>query len=330
LPAEREHLPEIAVVISCHSTERLHLIDAAVRSAQLQTLSPAQVVVVVDHNPVLARRLVGRWPGVTVVENDRARGASDTRNTGASTATTEYVAFLDDDVCAQPEWLGHLAGAVGPAGVVGAGGRVVPDWTAPPWWFPEEFNWVVGATYSADQHHTVVRNVWAENMIVRTDDFRAVGGFRTSYGKVGDRSRPEDTDLCIRMSASGGHWIHVPEAVVVHHVPPTRATYRFFLRRCVDEGRGKAELAAILPRSSPVLTAERHYVRHTLPRGFATHLARGARRRRPDELVRAVNLVVGLWATVFGYAEQRLRGRGTILRDGSIAPPGIAEPVEAA
>ncbi len=304
-------MPEIAVVISCHSSDRLHLIDAAVRSAQRQTLSPAQIVVVVDHHPALARRLAGRWPGVTVVENDRARGASGTRNTGASSATTEYVAFLDDDVCAQPQWLAQLVGAFGPAGVVGAGGRVLPDWIAPPWWFPEEFNWVVGATYTDDQHHTVVRNVWAENMIVRVEDFRAVGGFRTGFGKLGDLSRPEDTDLCIRMAAArGGHWVHVPDAVVVHHVPRTRSTYRFFLRRCVDEGRGKADLAAILPRSSPVLTTERSYVRRTLPRAFATYLACGARQRRPGEVVRSVNLAVGLSATVLGYAGQRLRGPG--------------------
>ena len=61
-------------------------------------------------------------------------------------------------------------------------------------------------------------------MAVRRAVFEKVGGFRVDFGKVGDVSRPEDTDLCIRMSTeTGGRWIFVPEAVVDHDVEAERA-----------------------------------------------------------------------------------------------------------
>jgi hypothetical protein len=51
-------------------------------------------------------------------------------------------------------------------------------------------------------------------MAVRTDFFRAVGGFRSDFGKVSARSSPEDTGLCIRIAASvaGARLVYTPDA----------------------------------------------------------------------------------------------------------------------
>ena len=46
-----------------------------------------------------------------------------------------------------------------------------------------------------------IRNVWSASMVVRRETFMAVGGFRTGFGKLGGQNRPEDTELCLRMSA---------------------------------------------------------------------------------------------------------------------------------
>jgi GT2 family glycosyltransferase len=79
-------------------------------------------------------------------------------------------------------------------------GRVEPIWAASrPHWFPPEFDWVVGASYRGmPQAVTPVRNAWSNNMAIRRTVFLAVGGFRDNFGKTGERSRPEDTDLCLR------------------------------------------------------------------------------------------------------------------------------------
>jgi len=151
-----------------------------------------------------------------------------------------------------------------------------------------------------------VRNGWAENMIVRRDEFAAVGGFRTGFGKLGAHSRPEDTDLCIRMQAGGGTWRFEPAAVVRHHVPAERSTFPFFLRRCWHEGRGKADLGRLLADRGTAGREEAAYVRQVLPRGFARHAGRAVRTGRPEHLARAAAIAAGLLAAAAGYAWQRV------------------------
>jgi len=320
-------LPSVSVVIACHTDKREKLLARAVHSVLEQRPKALEVIVVVDHNPSLLEnlqaRLSGGLPGasedpapsdaprVVVLPNRSRRGASGARNTGAAAAGGELVAFLDDDAAARPGWLAALVAALAHPGVIGAGGLVKADWASgQPGWFPGEFGWVVGATYDgAPTRLRPVRNGWAENMIVRRADFEAVDGFRAGFGKLGAHSRPEDTDLCIRMQTAGGRWLFQPAAVVTHHVPAERATTGFFLRRCWHEGRGKAELARLLPDPRAAHTEEGTYLRRVLPRGLARHLGRFLRTGRAHHLARATMLVAGLGATIAGYGWQRVVDR---------------------
>ena len=206
--------------------------------------SKAPVILAVDHNPVLSASLRMQLPDVRVVDNDSEfRGASGTRNAGAQAADTEFLAFLDDDEIAEPDWLATLMSAFVDPDVVGTGGRYLPEWDVRrPSWFPDELAWVVGGHHTGMPDSAArVRNVWSGNMAVRANIFDKVGGFRTDFGKVGARSRPEDTDLCIRMAAAvpGGYWMYLPEARIRHAVPVDRSSFAFYLRRCWAEGTGK-------------------------------------------------------------------------------------------
>ena len=294
--------PAATVVIACHTEDRLAALERAVASVRDQTLVPARTVVVVDHNPALYELLRTRLVGVELLENGSARGASGARNTGAAVATTPVVAFLDDDARAHPEWLEALLRPFDDPSVIGTGGQVDPDWLGPqPNWFPDEFGWVVGASYRGlPTTQARVRNVWGENMAVRKAVFDTVGGFRAGFGKTGDISRPEDTDLCLRMARAvpGGSWVHVPDAVVDHLVPPGRATFGFFLRRCLAEGRGKAEMAAHL--GDEPLESERQYLRRTLPAGVVRHLKRAEEHTSPWA---AAAIVAGVAAAGAGFVQ---------------------------
>jgi GT2 family glycosyltransferase len=202
-----------------------------------------------------------------VLENRFEQGASGTRNTGAWHTTTALVAFLDGDITAGPQWLGQLVAPFDDPSVVGTGGAIAAAWErSRPRWMPDELLWAVGASYTGMPTTTApVRNVWSASMAVRRERFAAVGGFREGFGKVGARNRPEDTDLCLRMSAGRGRWMYVPEAVVEHAVPAERSTFRFLLRRCYAEGRGKVQMARLL-QGNRSLGTERSYLTRTLPR----------------------------------------------------------------
>ena len=257
-----------SVVIACHTEERFGTLLSAIESARTQTPPPGQVIVAVDHNEALSTRLRADLENVEIVDHRGDPGASGTRNAGAALAHAPLLVFLDDDVQARAGWMAELLAPFDDRTVIGTGGMTKPAWQGPrPAWFPDEFGWVVGASHAGlPTSEAPVRNVWSENMAVRRDAFETVGGFRRGFGKLGRTSRPEDTDLCIRVGASspGDRWLYVPTAIVDHEVPRERATFAFFLRRCYWEGAGKVELSAHLGADRD-LDDERSYLLRTLP-----------------------------------------------------------------
>jgi glucosyl-dolichyl phosphate glucuronosyltransferase len=297
------HPSNATIVLATHDVARWPLLVAVVESILTEREQPGGVVISVDHNEELRDRVRATWPHVTTVANKYGRGASSARNTGAECADTPFIAFLDDDVRIREGWLSRLLDPFADPTVVGTGGGVVARWQAGrPGWFPEEFDWVVGASYRGmPTRRSIVRNVWSENMAVRAEAFHGVGGFRVGFGKIGDRSRPEDTDLCIRMSAhtAGAKWVYVPDAVTEHHVPVRRASLSFFIRRSFVEGRGKVEMSNLLGHQEK-LRNERDYLRRTLPAGISAGLSAAVRHGDPKGLLKSGAIVAGVLAAGAG------------------------------
>jgi glucosyl-dolichyl phosphate glucuronosyltransferase len=203
-PADAPARPKVSVIIAAFASERWNDLRAAVKSSQAQTLPGVETIVVIDHNPDLLDRAKHELEDVTVVANSGSQGASGARNSGVAVARGEMVAFLDDDAVASASWLAELMPHFADPRVAGVGGKLIPLWaTSRPRWFPDEFDWAVGASYRGmPEHATTVRNVWSGNMLLSRELFNAIGGFRADFGKVGNRSRPEDTDLCLRAAAA--------------------------------------------------------------------------------------------------------------------------------
>lgn len=296
----------VSVVLAAFDAARWDLLVAAVRSVQAEPGTAAMVVLAVDNNEPLFFRARRELPGVTVVHNTGPRGASAARNAGAAVATGELLAFLDDDAEALPGWLGRLLAPLDRPDVVGVGGGVVPNWLArAPRWFPMEFGWVVGASYTGlPEQGGVVRNVWSENMAVRAADFRRAGGFREGFGKVGHASRPEDTEFCVRLQSahSTSRWWYEPTAVVRHAVPAERSTVRFFLRRCLAEGRGKAALSALVGEEG--MSSEKAHLVRALPLGVVRGLRDGLSGDATG-LARSGMIVLGAAAAAVGLFQER-------------------------
>ncbi|MTD43047.1 glycosyltransferase [Conexibacter sp. W3-3-2] len=302
VPAYRD--PRFSVVIAAYTLDRWDDLQRAVASLRAQEPAPHEIIVAVDGNPELLERVRATLPDVIAVENDRHAGAGGARNAGSAVATGEVLAFIDDDVHVAPGWLAALHELFADPTVLGAGGPIRPDWaTARPAWFPPEFDWVVGCTFrGSPQEAATVRNLIAANMTMRRDRFEQLGGFRTGFGKVGTRSAPEETDLCIRAGQRwpDAQWRFEPTAAVWHAVPAGRTEPRYFLRRCWLEGTGKAALAAHVGSDAGTST-ERDYVARTLPSGVLGGVGEALRTRTVAPLGRSAMIVLGLAFTVAGY-----------------------------
>jgi glucosyl-dolichyl phosphate glucuronosyltransferase len=300
----------VSVVIPSHSLQRWPLLVAAVASVRAQHPRPVEVVVVIDHNESLLERAGEELTGVTVLPNRFARGVGGARNTGAFHTSTPLVALLDDDARARPGWLTSMLEPFADPSVVGTGAVAVAEWQCSrPRWFPDELLWTIGES-SVDLVLTEgeqIRNVWALAMAVRRSEFESVGGFRVEFAKVGRRSRPEDTDLCLRISrASGGRWVYVPKAVVDHVVPRERATMRYLMTRCYDEGRGKVHMGRHHPGAAS-LGPEWRYLRRTLPRAVGRGLLQTLRGQGLTGAARAVSVVGAVAAAALGGAVEAVR-----------------------
>ena len=315
----------VQIVITCFTEKRWSSILEAIHSAREQTYQ-SDVVVVVDHNEALLARLKSEsLPGVAVIPNKFARGASGARNTGGLAASGDLIAFLEDDAVAAPTWIEQLVKALARSpSAVGVGGQLVPAWqTARPPWFPAEFNWTVGGSYHSmpGSEPKRVRNVWSGNMLVKRLPFIKVDGFRVGFGKRGEFAEPEDTELCIRMTSqvSNGYWIFAPNALVWHIVPAERATWLYFMRRCWSEGKGKAALASSAGDGVRALTEEIRFVLLDIPRAIYQNVADSIRGDLAG-LSRAAAIFFGALSACVGFSamtvsrkarslKRRVRGR---------------------
>lgn len=299
------HPSDISVVVCVYTDDRWDDMVLAIDSLRQQHLKPLEIVMVVDHNPALLEKLRKHATDLTVVPNTDHQGLSGARNTGFRVSRGRKVAFLDDDARAEPDWLQRLDEMFSSDKVIGAGGHTDPDWVAGrPRWFPPSFDWTVGCSYTGlPTVASEVRNPIGCNMIMLRDVLEQVGGFRVGIGRVGTIPLGgEETEFAIRAAKAlpGKVFMYAPQARILHKVPASRGTLRYFLRRCYAEGLSKAIIARLVGRQSS-LASESAYATRVLPRQFFHHLASAVTELDPAGVLRAGAVVLGLLTTGLGY-----------------------------
>jgi GT2 family glycosyltransferase len=302
----------ISVIICAYTRDRWDKLNHAVASIHKQTHPAQEIIVVIDHNQELLQQARYELLDVRVIENTERRGLSGARNSGIAAASGTFIAFLDDDAIAEPDWLlymhtalsqGHRADPDGLA--LGVGSAVIPDWESqePPW-FPAEFYWVIGCSYRGMPHMSApIRNPIGASMCIRREVFQAVGGFRSEIGRVGTLPIGcEETELCIRACQHwpDRHFLYIPQINVSHHVPQKRVTWRYFRSRCYAEGISKAVIARFVGTKDS-LSSESAYTLRTLPTGVMRNLGFALLKGRFSYVLRALAIVVGLCITTAGY-----------------------------
>ncbi|WP_128379385.1 glycosyltransferase [Streptomyces cavernae] len=305
--------PTVSVVVCAYTLDRWEYLQAAIGSLLAQNHPADEIILVVDHCQALYERASAAMPEVRVVPSTGSCGLSGARNTGVALAHGDVVAFLDDDAAAEPDWTCRLLAPYDDPQVIGVGGRVLPQWsTRRPLWFPPEFDWVVGCSYSGLPERTApVRNFIGANMSFRRTELLAVGGFLDALSRVGIRGtfgKCDDTELCLRLAAGrpGVVLLYEPGAQVRHRVPESRTSWSYFRSRCYVEGLCKA-VVAWYRGSGPALASERAYLLSAVPQALARSLRRPG---QPGALRSAAALSAGVSAAGIGYLAGRVRPLG--------------------
>ncbi|MFZ7086932.1 glycosyltransferase family 2 protein [Curtobacterium sp. RRHDQ10] len=295
--------PAVSVVVCAYTQRRWGDLQDAVESVIAQSV-PAEVVVVIDHEPELLRMATERWadePVVSVIPNDGPQGLSGGRNTGMGAVSGSVVAFLDDDATAEPGWLARLVEPFVDDDVIAVGGTAVPVWPAgaKSSMYPPELLWIVGCSHKGlPETMTEVRNVIGCSMAFRLAPVLAAGGFDVDTGRVG--SVPlgcEETELCIRLRQQdpAARILIDPQAVVMHRVSADRATWSYVRSRGYHEGISKAILGRKLGRGD-ALSSETAYAKEVLPAALLrelTQIGRGGATRIAAIALMTVSTAIG-------------------------------------
>lgn len=208
-------------------------------------------VLVVDNNSpdqtrTVVETFISRNPEHFRYLFEGQQGKSYALNAGIHDARGEILAFVDDDVTVEPDWLYNLTSVLSDGEWAGSGGRILPPrgFSAPPWLAlqgPYNLGGVLCAQFDlGDTPGELKEPPYGTNMAFRKQVFERYGGFRTDLGpRPGSELRNEDTEFGRRVLAGGERLRYAPSAVVYHPVPEERVRKEFFLAWWFDFGRAQ-------------------------------------------------------------------------------------------
>ena len=211
--------PEVTVAMAVYG--RWDWVERALGALRDATPPVYEVVVVYSASPDgSGDRLAAEVDGITLLRNDTNEGFGRAINRAAQVAKGEHLCILNSDALVQDGWLPPLLAAMDDPAV----GVALPLYLS-----MEETVLEAGSTVGADgvtvpigrgcapdapevRFPRVVDFGSAACMVVRTEAFRAVGGFAEAYGL----GYYEDTELCFALRERGLRSVYVPGATVQH------------------------------------------------------------------------------------------------------------------
>jgi glycosyltransferase involved in cell wall biosynthesis len=211
---------EVSVVIPTYN--RSTLLREAVNSVLGQDSQSPFEIVVVDNNSqddtaAVVRSLMDAHPGRVRYVVEREQGNAHARNCGVKSATAGVIAFIDDDVTVESNWLTSLKQALDAREDLSfVGGKVLPQWNGPPpsWLTPEHWAPLALLDYGPDEliiSGKSPRGLLTANVAFRRTVFDEVGTFSPHLQRVKNFiGSMEDTEFLMRVCRSGKKGLYLP------------------------------------------------------------------------------------------------------------------------
>jgi glucosyl-dolichyl phosphate glucuronosyltransferase len=232
--------PEVSVVIPTYN--RSAMLRDTVNSVLQQDCRCTFEIVIVDNNSrddtkAVVDSLIAQHPGKLRYVLESKQGNAHARNCGVEAAKGAIIAFVDDDVTVERDWLQSAIDILNSRKDLSfVGGRVLPAWNGtPPSWVTEE-HWAPLALLDYGTEELPIsgmnpRGLLTANLAMRRTVFDEVGMFLPDLQRVKDRiGSMEDHEFLLRVCRSGKQGIYTPRMTAIAPVEVDRLTKSYHRR----------------------------------------------------------------------------------------------------
>lgn len=259
----RDTLSVYLSVIICTYNRSSLLEDSLISYLETEFFDdPSVELIVVDNNSTddtekVVRRFMSRNLCIRYVKEEN-QGLSYARNRGIEEAKGEVLAFVDDDVFFDKNWvsavLEEFKKGEAPCCI---GGKVVPHFENDmPGWIrrlPPDLRSLVYMYLGVPAEGDVENNFdypdhpFGVNMACRKSVFSEVGGFTVGLGRIGTNLLSgEETEFFYRVHRIGCGVKYVPRAKILHRVPEARTKPEWFILRQYWQGRSMVVVRCLI------------------------------------------------------------------------------------
>lgn len=195
-------------------------------------------IIVVDNNSIDDTSKVvkdfGNSSGTPIKYlKEEKQGLSHARNRGIMESKGKYIAFTDDDVIVDENWVSSLYEAFQRYGCDCVGGRIFmkPVRKLPRWLKKELWGFLAYLDYGNEPFQISDHFIFGTNMAFARDILDNVTYFNTELGRTGYIPiGGEETDIVKRILQKGGKAYYQPTAIVYHVIDEYKLKKSYFRR----------------------------------------------------------------------------------------------------
>ena len=176
---------------------------------------------------------------------EKKRGTAVARNRGINEARYDFVAFIDADCEAPPDWLNilsekYLKSVKNDHHIIGVGGKNIPPQNADNFVkaigialdnYIGSFNSSHGRQFPEERYILSPSNL---NVLYQKQPLIDIGGYDETL-----KSEAEDADINYRLTIEGYRFMYIPESYVWHKMRPTPSSW---FKNMFRYGKGRARL----------------------------------------------------------------------------------------
>lgn len=197
-------MEKVSLYIPCFNAQSYlrECLDSVFR----QTYAADEVLVIDDGSTDASVRIAESYP-VRVISQGRNLGLAVARNTALCESRNEFIASLDADCLADPDWLEILMANLVSNDLIGAGGRLIE----------KNISGIADKWRSAHMGQDLgdqlrrVNFLYGSNCLFRKKALFTVGLYRQEFN-----TNYEDINISERLTAYGFKMVYDPKAIVKH------------------------------------------------------------------------------------------------------------------